>query len=378
MVRDVEKLAAVLADLAEKNVLAAEDMKRGNERLKAMQNAQKALQETRGPQLQQFGCLAQRHGNGGGGEAPRGYARGSRAKAPGVGSRLRIGGCLAGRDGGAHEELDVTRRPRAGEMKASTGAWGTSDLYEPDQNERFAPWSFRKREVTRKLVHAFTYPDGFGSWKVTESGASGADSWPQAAEVPQAGYAPAAPTRASGASSSLGVDKAAPGLRRFIAELSTQLAEEVKRREVEEEERTCSGCGSSCARWKELDMVKKQKEKLEIEQRADEAAAAEIEQQHSKLAEEHRALRQEVAKQEEELEQLRAEAKARTGQGRDWARDGPEKDALVETKLRIAEAHEDLAQLRQQLWLNREGLKRQLAELQAENMRLRTGRSPLA
>ncbi|CAK8994420.1 unnamed protein product [Durusdinium trenchii] len=42
---DVEKLAAVLADLAEKNVLAAEDMKRGNERLKAMQNAQKALQE---------------------------------------------------------------------------------------------------------------------------------------------------------------------------------------------------------------------------------------------------------------------------------------------------------------------------------------------
>ena len=43
--------------------------------------------------------------------------------------------------------------------------------------------------------------------------------------------------------------------------------------------------------------------------------------------------------QEKQLEELREEAKARTGQGRDWARDGPEKDALVATKLQIAEAH---------------------------------------
>ncbi|CAJ1335225.1 unnamed protein product, partial [Effrenium voratum] len=42
---DVDRLAAVLSDLAEKNILAAEDMKRGQQRLKAMQGAQTALQE---------------------------------------------------------------------------------------------------------------------------------------------------------------------------------------------------------------------------------------------------------------------------------------------------------------------------------------------
>lgn len=217
-----------------------------------------------------------------------------------------------------------------------------------------------------------------------------AEEWPAAVEVKTdgSGYGDARSFAASGGPSSFvtgtassssaspAPDKAAPGLRRFIAELSSQLAEEVKRREQEEEELE-RRAAEKRRLLEDLDLVRKQKEKLDFEQRADEAAAEEIEQQHSKLAEEHQMLRQEVAKQETQLQQLREEAKARTGQGRDWARDGPEKDALVETKLRIAEAHDELAQLRQQLWLNREGLKRQLAELQAENMRLRTGRSPL-
>lgn len=217
-----------------------------------------------------------------------------------------------------------------------------------------------------------------------------AEEWPAAVEVKTdgSGYGDARSFPASGGPSSFvtgtassssaspAPDKAAPGLRRFIAELSSQLAEEVKRREQEEEELE-RRAAEKRRLLEDLDLVRKQKEKLDFEQRADEAAAEEIEQQHSKLAEEHQMLRQEVAKQEAQLQQLREEAKARTGQGRDWARDGPEKDALVETKLRIAEAHDELAQLRQQLWLNREGLKRQLAELQAENMRLRTGRSPL-
>merc|ERR1711972_1193294 len=88
----------------------------------------------------------------------------------------------------------------------------------------------------------------------------------------------------------------------------------------------------------------------------------------------HKDLRAEVSRQDVELQRLREEARVRSGAGRDWARDGPEKDALVETKMQVAEAHDQLAQVKQQLWLNREGLRRQLADLQAENTRLRTGR----
>merc|ERR1712083_1217696 len=98
----------------------------------------------------------------------------------------------------------------------------------------------------------------------------------------------------------------------------------------------------------------------------------------TELAHLHKELRAEVARQDTELQRLREEARGRTGAGRDWARDGPEKDALVETKLQVAEAHDQLAQLKQQLWLNREGLRRQLADLQAENTRLRTGRRVLS
>ncbi|CAE8692923.1 unnamed protein product, partial [Polarella glacialis] len=75
----------------------------------------------------------------------------------------------------------------------------------------------------------------------------------------------------------------------------------------------------------ELEVQRRRRESLTAEQRNDEAAALEIERQHAELAEEHRKLRAEVARQEAELEQLREEAKARNGAGRDWARDGPEK-----------------------------------------------------
>merc|ERR1712146_557580 len=95
--------------------------------------------------------------------------------------------------------------------------------------------------------------------------------------------------------------------------------------------------------------------------------------QHAELAEAHERTKQEVAQHEEELSKFREAAQARAG--RDWARDGPEKDALVETKLSIAEAHDRLAHVQLQLRLNRDGLRRQLSILQAENSRLRENQS---
>merc|ERR1712107_823973 len=103
---------------------------------------------------------------------------------------------------------------------------------------------------------------------------------------------------------------------------------------------------------------------------------AETERQHAELAQAHKELREQVTRQEEELKCAREEARQRSGEGRNWARDGPEKDALVETKLQVAEAHDQLAQLKQQLRLNRDGLQKQLNELQAVNCQLRLGRRP--
>ncbi|CAE8612282.1 unnamed protein product, partial [Polarella glacialis] len=216
---------------------------------------------------------------------------------------------------------------------------------------------------------------------MTEAGAA----WSQARGQPVLGFAEASAATASASSTSpakgalkesAGLDQtaeaeAAGGIRRFIAELSRQLAEEVRRRESEEAELERRAAEKKRL-LEELEVQRRRRESLTAEQRNDEAAALEIERQHAELAEEHRKLRAEVARQEAELEQLREEAKARNGAGRDWARDGPEKDALVETKLRVAEAHDELAQLRQQLWLNREGLRKKLVDLKAENARLRS------
>merc|ERR1712157_582623 len=104
----------------------------------------------------------------------------------------------------------------------------------------------------------------------------------------------------------------------------------------------------------ELDAVKKRREAVQSDADAADNLAADTERQHTELAQLHKDLRAEVAKQDVELQRLREEARIRTGAGRDWARDGPEKDALVQTKLQVAEAHDQLAQIKQQLWLNRE------------------------
>merc|ERR1712113_513206 len=117
----------------------------------------------------------------------------------------------------------------------------------------------------------------------------------------------------------------------------------------------------------ELEAVKKRRESVQADADAADNMAVDTEKQHAELSQLHKELRAEVARQDIELQRLREEARVRTGAGRDWARDGPEKDALVETKLQVAEARDQLAQLKQQLWMNREGLRRQIADLQAEN-----------
>ncbi|CAJ1326841.1 unnamed protein product [Effrenium voratum] len=61
--------------------------------------------------------------------------------------------------------------------------------------------------------------------------------WPEAASPSQARGEPAASSGYAGPSSSRQEERCSPpGLRRFIADLSSQLAEEVKRRQVEEDE----------------------------------------------------------------------------------------------------------------------------------------------
>lgn len=271
------------------------------------------------------------------------------------------------------------------------------------ESEKLRP----RAKANAEGLKAITEPQ-LNEWLSSSSAAAGSDEdWPEAVVAPpkavQAGYAssptaapsavlegsrPSSSSQAASSSEALNEDASAPGcdntlevpaggLRRFMADLAKQLEEEVRRRESEEAELERRAAEKKRL-LEELDTQRKRREALLVEQKDDDRTATEIEKQHTELAEEHQRLRSEVARQETELEQLREEVKVRTGAGRDWARDGPEKDALVETKLRIAEAHDELAQMRQQLWMNREGLKKQLSDLQAENMRLRTGRSPLS
>jgi len=224
---------------------------------------------------------------------------------------------------------------------------------------------------------------GGGEWPEAATTA-----WPQAAEVEVAGSAAKAAAAGSAWQAEVGTavatapaastaaaacPESANGLRALITQLSAQLAEEVRRREAEEAELEARAAEKTRL-LTELEAHKKRREAAAAAAEAAAGSAEATERQHTELAKAHRELRAEVAKQEEELARLREEAKARSGTGRDWARDGPEKDALVETKLKIAEAHDHLAQMKQQLWLNREGLRKQLSDIQAENARLRSGR----
>merc|ERR1712176_1523026 len=161
--------------------------------------------------------------------------------------------------------------------------------------------------------------------------------------------------------------------RGLISKLSAELAAEVRRRELEEVQLEARAAEKQRL-LEELDALRKRRESVLSDAKAAEKMAAETERQHIELAQQHKELREEVSRQDEELQRLREEACARNGTGRDWARDGPEKDALVETKLQIAEAHDQLAQLKQQLWQNKQGLKMKLSDLQAENARLRSGK----
>eukprot|EP00933_Yihiella_yeosuensis_P006233 TRINITY_DN11092_c0_g2_i4.p1 TRINITY_DN11092_c0_g2~~TRINITY_DN11092_c0_g2_i4.p1 ORF type:complete len:269 (+),score=88.48 TRINITY_DN11092_c0_g2_i4:430-1236(+) len=241
--------------------------------------------------------------------------------------------------------------------------------------------------IPRTAVATAEPPD---SWpeaaEVVAPKASTGNDWPEANEViaPKAAQSSAfssvSPAReVSSSRRNSGTDDvpaSAGGLRRFVSELSRQLAEEVRRRETEEAELERRALEKKKL-LEELDSLRRRREQFLGEDQDDQRAAAEMKRQHAELAEEHRKLRATVAQQEEELEKMREEAKIRTGAGRDWARDGPEKDALVATKLQIAEAHDELAQLRQQLWLNREGLRKKVVDLQTENARLRASASKI-
>ena len=100
---------------------------------------------------------------------------------------------------------------------------------------------------------------------------------------------------------------------------------------------------------------------------AAEQAIRETLRHHTVLLELHGTITEEAAAQEAKSKELRLAA-----QGcRDWARDGPEKDALVETNLQIAEAHDRLAESHLQQRMNRDGLRKQLETLQQENRRVR-------
>eukprot|EP00928_Gymnodinium_smaydae_P001990 TRINITY_DN10706_c0_g1_i1.p1 TRINITY_DN10706_c0_g1~~TRINITY_DN10706_c0_g1_i1.p1 ORF type:complete len:439 (-),score=107.36 TRINITY_DN10706_c0_g1_i1:105-1421(-) len=223
------------------------------------------------------------------------------------------------------------------------------------------------------------------------------DAWPEAAEV----QAPVSRCASAAGSSGTGGENAAAaasncanegfglgfgssnlnsahggfapaGLRGLIAQLQAQLAEEARRREVEEDELE-SRAAEKAAIQAEIEAQRKRRAVAEGAAAAAEQTAREIEAEREELSRAHESVREGIGRQEEELRRLREEARVRDGDGRDWARDGPEKDALVATKLQIAEAHDQLAQLRQQLWLNREGLRRQLAELRAEHGGLQLG-----
>jgi hypothetical protein len=212
-----------------------------------------------------------------------------------------------------------------------------------------------------------------GSWPEAVQAEAGGQ-WPEATEIQATGTgtrsrASTAPTGGYPASS---VGSVAPepagGLLDLVAQLSQQLANETLRRDAEEAELEERRRDEKRLR-EELQAKRQRRSDVLAAAEAAKEAAEETRRQHAELAETHERTKAEVEEHEHELSELRAAAKARTG--RDWARDGPEKDELVKTKLSIAEAHDRLAHVRLQLRLNRDGLRLQLRTLQEENDRLR-------
>lgn len=214
-----------------------------------------------------------------------------------------------------------------------------------------------------------------GSWPEAVQ-AESEGQWPEATEVQTAGQGarPRATTAPTGGypASSGGTTSASPepacGLLDLVDQLSQQLTNETMRRDAEEAELEERRQDEKRLR-EELQAKRQRRSDVLAAAEAAAKAAEETQRQHAELAETHERTKAEVEQHEKELNELRAAAKARTG--RDWARDGPEKDELVKTKLSIAEAHDRLAHVRLQLRLNRDGLRLQLRTLQEENDRLR-------
>merc|ERR1711939_279510 len=77
-------------------------------------------------------------------------------------------------------------------------------------------------------------------------------------------------------------------------------------------------------------------------------------------------------KLQEQGEKLREYEEAmRVRQDFEWAREGPEKDALVGTKVELAQLHEHLDETRMKMQLNLRGMRTQAEELRSENLKLR-------
>eukprot|EP00929_Paragymnodinium_shiwhaense_P123552 TRINITY_DN9754_c0_g1_i1.p1 TRINITY_DN9754_c0_g1~~TRINITY_DN9754_c0_g1_i1.p1 ORF type:complete len:816 (+),score=199.81 TRINITY_DN9754_c0_g1_i1:87-2450(+) len=196
------------------------------------------------------------------------------------------------------------------------------------------------------------------------------EDFPTAAAVHESGSGSSHSPSPSAAEGVRRESSSSSGLKGLIAQLSQQLAEEVRRREVEESELEVRAAERKRLR-EELEALQRRKSAVLANAESAKEAAADSRKQRDELQAAHEELQMEVERQQEELKKLREEASTRKGAGRDWAREGPETDALVETKLQIAEAHDRLAQAKLQLWMNKEGLRKQLADLQAENDKLR-------
>uniref|UniRef100_A0A7S1F6N4 Uncharacterized protein n=1 Tax=Noctiluca scintillans TaxID=2966 RepID=A0A7S1F6N4_NOCSC len=203
-----------------------------------------------------------------------------------------------------------------------------------------------------------------------------AGSWPEATVVTTQKAEPAVAwnfDQRQGSSSSGGAASTVPAsgtgarsLKELMLQLSGQLEME-KRRCVDEQSELAASEAEERGLREELAALQRSREVATAATNAAEQAVRETLRQHTELSELHETITEEAAAQEAKSKELRLAAQG----SRDWARDGPEKDALVETNLQIAEAHDRLAESHLQQRMNRDGLRKQLDTLQQENRRLR-------
>jgi len=161
------------------------------------------------------------------------------------------------------------------------------------------------------------------------------------------------------------------GLTDLVVQLRSQVASAMRKRQDDEGELREREQDERHLR-EELAALRRRREAAVDGAEASSLVAARMQQEHDELREIHTATSAKTSEQEIELHEHREIAIKRAAEYRaSWAREGPEKDALVMTKLQIAEAHERLNEVRHQLRTNKDGLGRQLSQLRAEAAMLR-------